>query len=168
MNYLSEYASETEKMRIVSEALTDFSQWTLKSLVDNAVSNSFQVYTNMDSAVTVDKVVTISEENISYFYNSLGTKWLFKNKGYHRVARGELHLAIQENDGKIVFSQFISEIYQDTITSKSIKYIEDPNLTFTKGEKTNSSFGKNIVGPVLFTAATLTVVYLFYSLRSDN
>ena len=168
LNFLSNYVSESEKIKIISDESTEFSIWILQSLIDTSVNYGFQVYTKTDSVSIIDNEIILSEESITYNYSSLGTKWLFKNKGFRREVEGELHLTIRENDGKVVFSRIISEIYQDTITSKSIKHIEDPNLSFTKGEKHNSSFSKKVIGPVIFTAATLTVVYLFYSLRSNN
>lgn len=150
------------------EEQSSFLKWVTRGLLDSCVARGFTVFRNGDSLSGFDREIILTDGDMRFSYRSLGNKLLFFNKGYRRTATGKLHLTIQEKNGRVVFSKLISEIYQDTISSKSIKVVETENLSFTKGEKIDSSIAKKIVGPLIFTAATITVVYLFYSLRSGS
>jgi hypothetical protein len=143
------------------------SEWMQQSLIDNAISADYSVYLETgdppDSAIAVE----ITGQNITFEYESIGNKWLFFNKGYKRSVKSGFHISIrEEKNGKVLLSQQFSENFEDTVSN--IAVIEDEKLTFTKGKKLNTSLGKRLIEPVLITAATITMVYLFYSLRSGK
>jgi hypothetical protein len=142
------------------------SVWMQQSLIDSAIAADYSVYLETgdlpDSAIAVE----ITDQNITFEYRPIGNKWLFFNKGYKRSVKSGFHIYLKEKSGEILLSQQFSENFEDTVSN--IGVLEDEKLVFTKGRKINSSLGKRLIEPVLITASTITMVYLFYSLRSGK
>lgn len=142
------------------------SEWMRKSLVDSTLRRGYSVYVEPNNAPDSAIVVEITDQSITFEYESIGHKWLFFNKGYRRSVASGFHISITEPDGKVLLSQQFSENFEDTVSN--INAIEDEKLIFARGKKINSSLGKRLIEPVLITASTITMVYLFYSLRSGK
>jgi hypothetical protein len=142
--------------------------WVNQILIDSCVSAGYSVYYLTDSLNELGGLVEISNTVVNIDYQVADKKWVFFTKNYERNVNCSVHISIRDSIGKMMFSEEITNSYQDKLKKSEVKYIEDVSLPFTKGNLKNSNFGKKILEPVLITAATLTVVYLFYSLRSGN
>lgn len=156
----------TQLTIIIKETDANLSRWMKQNLVDSCIAHGYTVYDELNHIPGSFTIVEISGAEISFEYRSAGKKWLFFNKGYKREAKCRFHLSIRKSSGRIVFSKQISNIFNDTVSN--IKKLENEQLPFTKGTKSGSSIAKKLIEPVLITASAVTVVYLFYSLRSGN
>lgn len=145
---------------------SDLSMWMEQNVIDSCFANNYSVYSKLSDSMDSTIIVEITQPSITFAYHSIGNKWLFFNKGYKRLITSNFHISITEKNGKLLFSQNFSDNFADTLSN--IAEIENERLIFTKGEKIKSSIGKQLIEPVLITASTVTVVYLFYSLRSGK
>jgi hypothetical protein len=145
---------------------SEISSWMKRCLIDSAVKAGYAVYTQLEEAPDSAAIVEIADANIKFEYESIGNKWLFFNRGYNRSAEGDFHISIRKKNGKVLFSQQVHKDFADTLSSTDM--VENGELVFTKGKKTDPSLGKRLIEPVLITASTITMVYLFYSLRSGK
>lgn len=145
---------------------SDLSTWMEQSLIDSCFAHDYPVYFKLADSMDSTMVVEIAQPDITFTYHSMGKKWLFFNKGYKRVITSSFHISIKGENGKVLLSQNFSDNFADTLSN--ITEIENAKLLFTKGKKIKSSIGKQLIEPVLITASTITVVYLFYSLRSGK
>ena len=152
---------------IKSERDAVFESWIAQILTDSCLSQNYLVYSDADSSKMTHKIL-VSSPFSEIQYRSAGRKWLFFKKGLHREVQGGYRLQVENPDGRLIFSGNIAGEYRDVISSGAQKIVENPDLGFTKGTKSGSSFIKRWMEPVIITVATATVVYLFYTLRSES
>lgn len=161
------HASESSKLIIQSGPQnSELARWMKQNIIDSCVAHEYNVYLRPLDSLKSSLIVEISKPDITFKYESIGHKWLFFNKGYKRTVKSIYHISIRENGGKVLLSQLFTHNFEDTL--KNIEKIENDRLMFTKGNGKNSSIGKRLIEPVLVTASAITVVYLFYSLRSGK
>lgn len=149
-----------------NESDSELSRWFRQSLIDSCVARDYTVFVNSSNARDSLISVEIAQPDITFEYRSAGRRWVFFNKGYLRQVKSDFHLSIKTEQGRVLLSRRFNDEFQDGI--KDINAIEDKDLTFTKGRKTGSAIAKRLLEPALITAATVTMVYLFYSLRSGK
>ena len=167
LQYLFMQVGDSAKLTFaLEETNADLLGWMKQNLVDSCIAHGYSVYNNPENIQDTFEIVEISEPEILFEYKSAGKKWLFFNKGFKRIVTGDFHFSIRKNSGKIIFSRQISKTYEDIVSN--IEAIENETLPFTKGKRSGSSIAKKLIEPVLITASAVTVVYLFYSLRSGN
>lgn len=143
------------------------SAWMQQNLIDSAIAADYSVYLETDESPDSAIAVEITDQNITFEYVSIGNKWLLFNKGYKRNVKSGFHISMrEEKNGRVLLSQQFSKNFEDTVSN--IGVIENEELVFTRGKKLNSALGRRLIEPVLITAATITMVYLFYSLRSGK
>ena len=152
---------------INSERNAVFENWIVQILTDSCLSKNFLVYSDADSSKMKHKIM-VSSPFSEIAYRSAGRKWLFFKKGLHRDVQGGYRLQVENPGGRLIYSGNITGQYSDVMLSGAQKNVENPDLGFTKGTKSSSSFIKRWLEPVIITAATATVVYLFYTLRSES
>lgn len=150
----------------VSGENPEISGWIQQNIIDSCIVQNYSVYVKSDDSIDSALVVDILDPNITFEYHSLGNKWLFFNKGYKRVCTSNFHISIRENNGMVLMSQNVDNNVADTLSN--IRKVENKKLAFTSGKKFDSLIGKKLIEPVLITASTITMVYLFYSLRSGK
>jgi len=80
----------------------------------------------------------------------------------------DLQIYVQFIDSKkrILKDEIISTTFKDSIFSKDLKSIENPQLSFTIGQ-TERSLLQKIYEPFIVMVATGWIIYLFYSYRSQ-
>ncbi len=161
------HTSKSSKLVIQSNVEnSDLAAWIRQNLIDSSLAHDYSVYVQPKDSLNSALIVEISHPDITFEYKSIGSKWLFFNKGYKRTVKSNFHISVREKNGMVLLSQLFTRNFEDTL--KSIKKVENDKLLFTKGEKINSSIGERLIEPVLITASAITVVYLFYSLRSGK
>lgn len=143
-------------------------RWVNQILIDSCVSAGYSVYFSTDTLNASGSSVGISNTIFDISYRPVDKKWFFLTKNYERNVNCSVHISILDSLGKVILSEQINNSYQDKFKKNDVKHLENDSLPFTKGNLKESNFGKKILEPVLITTATLTVVYLFYSLRSGN
>ncbi len=145
-----------------------FSQWLSQILLDSCLQRNYFVYSAADSAVPGAFVIKVGEGQTRITYESAGKKLLFFNKGVRRQVNAHSRLILENTRGRVLFSEIITGEYRDVIAGSQREKVENPQYPFTMGTKKTSPFINRWLEPVLITAATSTVIYLFYSLRSEN
>jgi len=145
-----------------------FSNWTAQILTDSCLRKKILVYSPPDSGEAADYSIVVSDPRVQITYQSAGRRWLVFRKGLNRRIEGGYHLKITDRERRVLVSRYIAGFEQDIVPNNAIEAIESDALPFTKGTKLGSTFIKRWLEPVIITAATMTVVYLFYSLRSQK
>jgi len=84
-----------------------------------------------------------------------------KRRQFQRTVSVETHCQLQDQD-QVVFSNIIQVSETDTIKTSNLKILEDSNYEFTTGTEK-----PGILEPVLVSALTGAVIYIFYSYRSQ-
>lgn len=145
---------------------TDIGNWTGQILTDSCLEANYLVYS---SAKDSSKMVRLRIKNpeIGIEYNGIRRLFPGRQKLKRRISC-RYHLAIVEPDGQIVLSEFIEKQFADTIKSDQLPRVEHKSYSFSKGTKSGKSIIKRWVEPVILITTTTTVVYLFFSLRSEN
>ena len=85
---------------------------------------------------------------------------------HNRKVTIEFYLKILSSGNQVLLSNDIKETYSDTIFVNKIKYIENTNFPFTIGNRSKSLVSK-LFEPLLVSLITSTVIYIFYSFRSN-
>ncbi|NIU01645.1 MAG: hypothetical protein GWN01_12240 [Nitrosopumilaceae archaeon] len=142
--------------------------WLIQNLTDSCLSKNYLVYSSPDSGFVPNYAIRITNPRVEINYRSAGGKLLVFQKGVKRKIKGSYHLQIQKRGGQVLFSREISGQYQDTIPNNMIDQVENEKLPFTIGTEYESPFVNRWLEPVLVTATTMTVIYLFYTLRSEQ
>lgn len=168
LEILSDSLNINDTISIESEQKELFSTWMAQILTDSCLRKKILVYSPPDSGGMADYSIVVSDPRVQITYQSAGRRWLVFRKGLNRWIEGGYHLQITDREHRILVSRYIAGFEQDIVPHSAIEVIESDNLPFTKGTKLNSTFIKRWLEPVIITATTMTVVYLFYSLRSQK
>ena len=95
-------------------------------------------------------------------------KSFWRNPGIQRRVFAELRLSMHEySSGSLLCAGTKRKIADDTVQRKYIEHIENDNIAFTKGTLPETSIIRRVIEPAFIIGLTGTVVYLFYSLRSN-
>jgi hypothetical protein len=155
---------------IVIRAASDdeCSQLFAKILTDSCVQANYLVYSSADSAEIPVYRVILTDAECSVVYYPQKRKWLVGKLTYLREIGVSTHLQIANPASQILVSRQVSERFTDKIASDAIADVENPNFSITKGTKTSKGGFNRWVEPILLSAATIAVIFSFYSLRSNN
>lgn len=157
-----------ESIAIKSSEPEAFASWVAQILTDSCLSKNFLVYSPPDSGVISVYTITVSNPWVEITYQSAGRRWLLFKKGFRRTIEGGYHLQITDGEQRVLLGRQISGMVQDVIPEKMIERVESNNLPFSKGTKLKPAFITRWLEPIVITAATMTVVYLFYTIRSEK
>jgi len=157
-----------QRIRFNTGKNSDADRWLAQILTDSCLERNYLVYSSADSVAETDFVIEIANVKTKISYRPAGQKLLILNKGFRRSVTAEFRLIISDQHSRIwVNKQFKAE-YTDIIPASVIRDVENKGKSFTTGTKKQSTFINRWLEPVIITTATATVVFLFYSLRSDN
>lgn len=168
LEILSDSLNVNGTISIESASKGLLSNWTAQILTDSCLRKKILVYSPPDSGEIADYSIVVSDPRVQITYQSAGRRWLLLRKGVNRWIEGGYHLQITDREHRVLVSQYIAGSEEDLVPNNAIDAIESDALPFTKGTKLHSPFIKRWLEPVIITAATMTVVYLFYSLRSKK
>ncbi|MBN2410884.1 hypothetical protein JXQ31_04270 [candidate division KSB1 bacterium] len=119
-----------------------------------------------------DSTILKNEKNFYVEYRSVinnvhysAMSVLPENK-QNRKVNIEFYIKILDPDNRILLSTVINESYSDTINVNNINHIENKNLPFTVGERSKSLVSE-LLEPLLVTLITGSIIYIFYSFRSN-
>ncbi len=145
----------------------ELSAWIEQKLKEEVLSKGWNLYL-ADSSFTKDDgvMVQISGANVEIQYRSKEKNWLFRTTRYLRQVEGVFSYQIVRA-GEILAVKEKHFRYRDEVPAGELKHLENPLLPFSRGTRYSSPWIDRFLEPVVITAATLTVVYLFYTLRSS-
>jgi len=84
-----------------------------------------------------------------------------------RRATARLYVKYQNAAGELIFSRELEQIRSDTVATRQLAALEDQKYPFTAGARTPPSRLKRLLEPLVLTAITGGIIYLFYSFRSN-
>lgn len=142
--------------------------WMRQVIEDSMLKNNFIVYKKPGKHLNLYFSLRVTRPLIRVTYRLKGRKWLLFTRKVERTVRVAFHVQLISPEQQIVYSQKLEQQYRDEIPGHALKKLENPLLPFTSGTKESSTFINRIVEPVLISGATITVVYLFYILRSGR
>jgi hypothetical protein len=154
-------------IKIILNQKDDIGEWWKENIRKFLIGRNFLIDEN-DLESNHDKfyiVLERAQSEIKYFPNK--RNFILKTSGYQRSISGSFSFYIKNQEGIVLFSQVKEFTEMDEIKASSIND-ENSFFLFTYGTKMESKFIKRLVEPILVTAATAGVVYLFYSLRSGT
>lgn len=167
LTHLSDSLNKTDNLLFNSNLKTSFSTWIQQILSDSCLQRNYLVYSMPKSdSLSLTRVI-ISNPTSQIIYRDAGRKWLFFNKGIYRNIQADFHLQVIDKNNRLLLSKTIAGQYEDKIKHKDIQQIENPENLFSKGTKSGSKFIKRWLDPLVISAATMTMVYLFYTARSN-
>lgn len=169
LEILSDSLNIDDTISIESAQKELFANWTAQILTDSCLRRKILVYSPPDSGKgSAGYSIVVSDPRVQITYQSAGRRWLLFRKGLNRWIEGGYHLQITDREQRVLLSRYITGFEQDIVPNNAIDTIENDALPFSKGTKLESTFIKRWLEPVIITATTMTVVYLFYSLRSQK
>lgn len=160
--------ADKQALQLKSDGNEPLASWLIRNLTDSCLANKFLVYSSADSQSRAQLVVQLSSPEVVIEYRGAGKKMLVFSKGMKRSIAGKYHLQIIGKSGNILFSRMMHMNYQDRLPAGSYSVVEDRALPFTHGTKKQSALLKRWLEPVVITATTMSVIYLFYTLRSNK
>lgn len=171
LNVLSDSLTPASRLVIAPPAPAgdSLNVWLQQILTDSCLSRNYLVYSTPDSTDGGARMIAMETPRARIRYMPGGRKWLLWGRGRKkRLVESHFHLTITDGQHQVLYSKPISGNYQDVIPASAVAAVEKDPFRFTKGTKSGSKFIKRWLEPVLITAATTTVFYMFYSLRSDK
>ena len=149
----------------ISTNNSDYQVLWLKNELTNRLQNKgYQITESTDKSAFL---VSLNSW-FSFIRYTPKKKFPFFSTKYLREISGSFGFNITAALGDIMISKNFEYSYSDLVKGDQINLIENPNIPFSTGTKKESGIIKRLVEPALVTAATITVIYLLYSLRSDS
>ncbi len=142
-------------------------RWLVHQLVDSTLAGGWQVFQTQDSLPGRWYRVQISQVEGSIVYRTVGRRLLLFPSKTRRHLAARLHLLLQAPDGQVLYSNTLTTTLADTIPHGWRHLLENGELPFTRGVSNSDTTTQKWVEPLLVTASTATIVYLFFVLRND-
>jgi len=111
-------------------------------------------------AIVFEKLVS------KIYYRPIGRNLLLRENRFERSFDTLLSFYIKNKDESIEHSHSRNIVVKDTISANDLNQIENGMFQFSRGVKTESGWVRKVLEPVVITATTIVIVYLFFSLRS--
>ena len=143
------------------------SQWLSRILTDSCVAKNYFVYSYPEVGDNGWLQLHLNDAASRIHYESDGRKWLLFSRPLRRTVTASAHIRLSRR-GHVIASRIEEGTHQDGLLQSWIDKVENPELSFTRGTKKQNPYIKRWVEPVILSAATATVIYLFYTLRSSN
>jgi|GEM_PF-5433036 len=153
---------------VVSEIqpVNPLSQWLRTKITRACLNKDYVVYSTADSVKSAPSLRVV-QPVLQITYHTAGRNWFFRSKEYTRRMLLKMQLEVVAADGRVLISEPVNAIYEDRINRSELESFQKSPQSFLRGTKSDSGLIKRWLEPVATTLATTTVVYLFYSLRSD-
>jgi hypothetical protein len=132
-----------------------------------AMAHPVAKHTYIDRLALRDPVILrFRTVDLAVEYNAERSFW--GNADIQRKVYAELRLSMHEySSGSLLCSGTRRKVADDTLRRGYIDNIENDNIAFTRGTLPETSIIRRVIEPVFIIGLTGTVVYLFYSLRSN-
>jgi hypothetical protein len=163
---LDTFADPTTSILIENASLSEFHIWMRDNLRRKLIDEGYAVYDR--ETVSNEQMYTIVVENLAteIYYRPIGRNLLLRENRLERSFNTLLSFYIKNKDESIEHSHSKNIVVKDTISVAQFDEIENNLFQFSRGVKTESGWMKKYFEPVVITATTIVIVYLFFSLRS--
>lgn len=163
-NSIEKLSAKPDSIQIILRGQSDIEKWIVEKLRTEVLDRGITLLeNNQDSSfqIIIEKVET------QITYRGKNRSILLNYSNYEREIRAIISFFLKNEHNTVLFN-FSEELTNiDLITRNSIEKVENRLLPFTVGSKAESKFIKRFLEPIIATAVTISVVYLFFSLRSS-
>ncbi|MGH1363939.1 MAG: hypothetical protein ACRBF0_10310 [Calditrichia bacterium] len=153
-------------LRFTTPKPSPLATWIEAKLTEACLQKEYVVYSSADSVKTIS-LVRFSNPQVKIVYQAAARSWNLRTSEYSRDVMLTMQLEVVDANGVVQASIPIEEIYADRISRSDFASLQKSPFSFLRGTKKDSGLIKRWLEPVAMTAATMTVIYLFYSLRSN-
>lgn len=146
---------------------TDLGRWLENGLASWALERGIKVYyRSADQGIAAEQNLYFVE----LFPAAYSVDYLPAqgegNDLFDRSIKMQLLVRVIDSNNQIVIVDNALKIYKDSIPADKVDSVEKDLFDFTKADRPRSLF-QRLYGPVLVSAATAAIIYLFYSFRSN-
>ncbi len=163
-NSIEKLSDKPDSIQIILRGQRDTERWIVEKLRTEVLERGITLLeNNQDSSfqIIIEKIET------QITYRGKNRSILLNYSNYEREIRAIISFFLKNEHNTVLFN-FSGELKNiDLITRNSIEKVENRLLPFTVGSKAESKFIKRFLEPIIVTAVTISVVYLFFSLRSS-
>jgi hypothetical protein len=163
---LDSIAEPASAIRIKDEASSEIGKWLTENLRKRLLNNGFSVYESDSVRNLWDYTVVLETVEANIYYRPIGRDLILRDNKFERQFYTLFSYYIKNKNESIEHTHSKSKVVKDTLTSTQLKEVENNLLPFSKGRKLETGWKQKIFEPVIVTAATIVVIYLFFSLRS--
>jgi len=160
-------AKDTVVVEVISNDTT-FSSVQL-SLISGFLHNtrSFNIFSNTETSSKCNKKMTFRWLNWEIKYTQM-KKRFWQKKRFQRNLKANFFVEVFSSNNKLLYSKQVKKEFEDILKKDEIGKVQNSDLKFTLGKiKEKGSFVNKFVEPVFLFAISGTVIYLFYSIRSQ-
>ncbi len=161
---------------IVNQRLKQYSSITIKTSNDTFTKYFRQQFlsnlalkdkTIFENNATTETTLELSVQESSVLFGELFTESFLGRKKVERKVLLTLNVTLtSSSDGKIIFSNQVSESIVDTLNFTDIDQINNNSLPMTRYQKPELSFFDSVLEPAIVIFSTGVAVYLFFTIRS--
>jgi hypothetical protein len=174
--YLVDYLSavidssleESGNIQMQLEQNDETGLWWKETLREFLLEKKITINSNFDQNFSDSYKLVLERTRIKIDYYPKKRKYFFKTSSYQRQISGLCSFILINKQGNLSLSRLKEFNYEDEISASDLRRVENEHFLFTNGTKMESKFIKRLVEPMIITATTAGVVYLFYSLRSGS
>jgi hypothetical protein len=163
---LDSVAGPAASVRIENSSLTDFHVWVQDYLRRSMIEQGYAVFDNATDSNEQTYAVVLENLVSEIYYRPIGRSLLMRENRFERSFNTLLSFYIKNKDESIEHSHSKNIVVQDTISANDLSQIENDLFQFSRGVKSESGWVRKVFEPVVITATTIVIVYLFFSLRS--
>lgn len=160
--------SEPPQLQIVLEQKDEMGEWWMESLREALLKKQIKIRADSVPSEKGDYQMVLKKAGTFIKYRPEKRNLLLKTSAYQRIIEGTLSFILKKKKENILLSRTKQFFYSDDLKASAMKEVENKFYLFSYGTKTESKFIKRLVEPVLVTATTAGVIYLFYSMRSGS
>ncbi len=154
-----------ERIYLSVSGQTGLARWITDTTVPLLLAKKFRVYKTDNDSVNYRIGVTGARVRITY--RPLARNWLTRVTRWQRRIEVRGTVEIVTSAGEVKGVQQLQSDYEDILTI-SPRQLENVEYPFTRGQVDDTTRWKKWVEPILISAATITVVALFFTIRSQQ
>ncbi len=140
-------------------------EWVQQQITMAFLRKKIGVYKT--GSTDVNYRIRISRLSLQIIYQPVSRNWIGRVTQWRRFMQAQGELEMVTSQEKIVLMQPITWAYSDTLQGNPASW-EQPSLPFTRGTVRDTSHWRRWVEPILISVATITVVTLFFTIRSQQ
>ena len=142
-----------------------FADWMRQQFTQELLRKKIRVYKTASSDVNYR--ILVSGVTVLITYQPVSRNWLGRVKHWKRIVQLIGQLEVISSLGEVKMLYPLQLAYTDTVTAK-LKTLEQADLPFTHGTVEDTTHWQRWVEPILISVATITVVTLFFTIRSQQ
>ncbi len=147
------------------EPQSTFSRWIHQELTRQFLRKKFRVYKTVTPDVNYR--IRVNRLKTVIVYRPVSRNWLGRVSRWQRTIEVSGQLEVVSDREEVRLLQPLTWVYADTVRQNP-GTLENPELPFTRGTVEDTTRWQRWVEPILISVATITVVTLFFTIRSQQ